>query len=345
VDDSFKRGTGVFLFCFHSSFAVHYVESSYPEAKSMSGQPTFYEFFAGGGMARAGLGKAWRCLFANDFDPKKGGAYTANWGASELVLGDVRTIVTSDLPGIANLAWASFPCQDLSLAGAGAGLKGQRSGTFYPFWDLMRSLITEDRAPGVIVLENVCGTLTSHAGDDFTAICSTFQAAGYRYGALVIDAALFVPQSRPRLFVIGVHKGAFIPVNIVSDRPSGLWHTRALQTAYEKLPDSAKDQWVWWSLPTPAARTTTFADLIEENPTGVAWHSPEQTLKLLHMMSDTNLAKVEKAKKQVGASLAGFINARVLTHMGRKFSGLKSGLTTCLDVFEHQLEDRAVNLF
>lgn len=31
----------------------------------------FYEFFAGGGMARAGLGEGWRCMFANDFGPKK----------------------------------------------------------------------------------------------------------------------------------------------------------------------------------------------------------------------------------------------------------------------------------
>ena len=41
----------------------------------------FYEFFAGGGMARAGLGPSWSCLFANDFDPKKAASYAANWGA------------------------------------------------------------------------------------------------------------------------------------------------------------------------------------------------------------------------------------------------------------------------
>jgi len=39
---------------------------------------SFYEFFAGGGMARAGLGDDWTCLFANDFDAKKGFAYQAN---------------------------------------------------------------------------------------------------------------------------------------------------------------------------------------------------------------------------------------------------------------------------
>ena len=38
----------------------------------MASKPTFYEFFAGAGMARAGLGKKWRCVFANEFDLKKG---------------------------------------------------------------------------------------------------------------------------------------------------------------------------------------------------------------------------------------------------------------------------------
>ena len=42
---------------------------------------SFYEFFAGGGMARKGLGPDWTCLFANDFDFKKGLTYQANFGA------------------------------------------------------------------------------------------------------------------------------------------------------------------------------------------------------------------------------------------------------------------------
>lgn len=58
--------------------------------------------------------------------------------------------------------WASFPCQDLSLAGMGAGLKGHRSGTFWPFWEIIKKLKDEGRGPKMIVLENVCGTLTSH---------------------------------------------------------------------------------------------------------------------------------------------------------------------------------------
>src|SRR5579871_1340411 len=101
---------------------------------------TFFEFFAGGGMARLGLGPAWRCSFANEICEKKAAAYRAFFGDSpELLVRDVAEVTTTDLPGAPALVWASFPCQDLSLAGAGAGLNGRRSGTFTPFWNLMRS--------------------------------------------------------------------------------------------------------------------------------------------------------------------------------------------------------------
>ena len=110
-------------------------------------QPTFYEFFAGGGMARAGLGEGWRCLFANDIDPKKGRSYTQNWGDAEFRLGDIFALNAADLPGQADLAWASFPCQDLSLAGLGAGLAGERSGAFGGFDLLLHALRNQGRAP------------------------------------------------------------------------------------------------------------------------------------------------------------------------------------------------------
>ncbi|MCI0185015.1 DNA cytosine methyltransferase, partial [Cronobacter sakazakii] len=103
---------------------------------------TFYEFFAGSGMARAGLGDSWTCVFANDFDHKKGAVYQQNWGKEDLFVGDVKTVTQEQLSKNANLVWASFPCQDLSLAGAGAGLKGERSGTFWPFWSIIKQKIS-----------------------------------------------------------------------------------------------------------------------------------------------------------------------------------------------------------
>src|SRR5215218_9567436 len=100
----------------------------------------FYEFFAGGGMARLGLGPSWRCVFANDNDVKKAECYRARFGIERgLIVDDIENLSAQMLPdGRADLAWASFPCQDLSLAGAGAGLNGERSSTFWPFWRLMK---------------------------------------------------------------------------------------------------------------------------------------------------------------------------------------------------------------
>ncbi|MBV2147693.1 DNA cytosine methyltransferase [Sphingobium sp. AS12] len=260
--------------------------------------PSFYEFFAGGGMARAGLGAGWTCLFANDFDHKKGLTYQANWGTGgELKIGDVKQIRAADLPGTADLIWGSFPCQDLSLAGGGAGLKGERSGTFYPFWDVIKGLIADGRAPKIIALENVCGTLTSHGGKDFEAICQTFTDAGYRYGALVLNAALFVPQSRPRLFVIGVHNDVEIDPALLAPGPIEPFHTRGLCNAIDGVSESAKDALLWWNVPTPPHRNSTFADIIEENPASVVWHTPTETKQLLGMMSPLNLAKVTAAKR------------------------------------------------
>ena len=53
---------------------------------AMNNSWLFYEFFAGGGMARAGLGEAWECLFANDISHMKGAAYAANYGDNHLVV-------------------------------------------------------------------------------------------------------------------------------------------------------------------------------------------------------------------------------------------------------------------
>src|SRR5690349_11424013 len=81
---------------------------------------TFLEFFAGAGMARIGLGSRWRCLLANDIDKSKAASYRANFRpASELLVADVASIPIEAIPTRADMAWASFPCQDLSLAGNG----------------------------------------------------------------------------------------------------------------------------------------------------------------------------------------------------------------------------------
>lgn len=271
--------------------------------------PTFYEFFAGGGMARAGLGPTWTCLFANDFDEKKAASYRANWGGDHLWVGDVAKMRPDQLPGAADLAWASFPCQDLSLAGVGAGLTGARSGAFWPFWKHIAALREEGRAPATLVLENVYGAITSHGGRDFTALLSALSEGGYRCGAVVVNAAHFVPQSRPRLFVIGVREDLDIPDEHLCHGPSDAWRPQALRKAQEQLPDAVKARWVWWRLPEPGLRNGGLADLIEDRPQGVTWHTAAETRRLLEMMTDTNLAKMSAAQSS-GRRMVGAIYRR-----------------------------------
>jgi len=271
--------------------------------------PAFYEFFAGGGMARAGLGAGWTCLFANDIDPKKGSSYVANWGNEELHIRSVVTVETKDLPLGGDLAWASFPCQDLSLAGAGAGLEGERSGTFWPFWRLMDALDAESRAPRIIVLENVPGALSSHEGKDFAAIGAALAKSKYRFGAVVIDAVHFVPQSRSRLFIVAIKDGHPIPSRLAASEPDAQWHPAHLVGAYEKLSRKSKAAWLWWKLPPAPRRLNTFSELIEDEPEGVTWHTAAETQRLLSMMSSINREKVEKAKR-LGRRIVGGIYRR-----------------------------------
>jgi DNA (cytosine-5)-methyltransferase 1 len=265
---------------------------------------TFYEFFAGGGMARAGLGEGWRCLFANDFDERKAATYVANWGAGHLVVEDVAKVKVAALPGEADLAWASFPCQDLSLAGDGAGLKGHRSGSFWPFWRLVEKLVIQGRPPSIVVLENVCGALTSHGGTDFAAICTALAKSGYVFGAMVLDAIHFLPQSRPRLFIVGIRRELAISNTLLGAGPLAPWHTQGVFGAFQKLPAKCKANWVWWLLPGAPARTIALEDVIEMNPSSVKWHTGAETKRLLGMMSDLHLGKVAAAlrsgKRNVG---------------------------------------------
>jgi DNA (cytosine-5)-methyltransferase 1 len=268
---------------------------------------SFYEFFAGGGMARAGLGDAWACAFANDFDAMKVATYEANWGKGHIRNADVAALTLADLPpGRADLAWASFPCQDLSLAGGYRGLGRERdnaptrSGTFWPFWRLMRALGRDGRAPRAIVLENVYGCLTSHEGQDFAAIAAALAGADYRFGALVINAARFVPQSRPRVFFIALAEGEETPEGLIADGPTAAWHPEALRRAHAGLSREAQRQWLWWAPPEPLQRPAPFVDVIEPEPGGVKWRTKEETQYLLSLMSEVNRAKLRAAQRRGG---------------------------------------------
>lgn len=263
---------------------------------------TFFEFFAGGGMARLGLGEGWRCAFANEWCPKKARSYRANFaGSSELLVEDIAKVSIDDLPGGPDLCWGSFPCQDLSLAGSRRGLAGERSGTFASFWRLMLDLAADGRKPPLIVLENVVGAITSNGGSDFRQLAAAFEDAGYRFGPLVIDAVRFVPQSRPRLFVVAFDAAKPIPKRLETDPGS-------LLGKFE--PD---ENWVSWRLPEPPQRENSLQQLLERQP----WNSLAKTQNLLEMMSPVNRQKVAEAQLR-GSRAIGAIYRRTRTENGAR---------------------------
>ncbi len=224
---------------------------------------------------------------------------------------DIRKMTAAYMPSPATLAFASFPCQDLSIAGAGRGLEGARSRTFTAFWALVDRLAGTGRQVPIIVLENVTGALTFNGGRDFASILTAICRCGYRVGALVLDAVHFLPRYRPRLIIVAVAGDCALPLGA----PAPPWHDARLLPAHAALPQSLKRQWLWWSLPAPPMSATLTA-LIEDDPAGVEWHTPAQTT-LLSQMSATNRAKVRAAQSR-GEKIAGTVYKRIRTEQGAK---------------------------
>lgn len=270
-------------------------------------------------MATAGLGSSWECLFANDFDAKKGITYNTNWPHS-ITVADIKKLTVGDLPGHPDLVWASFPCQDLSLAGGGAGLHGERSGTFWPFQRLIAGLVEDGRAPTIIALENVAATLTSHGGKDFAAICISLINMGYKVGARIVDAVSFLPHSRPRLFVIAVADGAVVPSKLTCSTLDGIDPRVAKALAgleaheeYQRIITS----WVNWSLPIARSWVPPLATIIESSVPDEAWHSTDETETLIARMNPTNRSKLDKVLRS-GARMIGTAYRRTRVESGQK---------------------------
>ena len=221
----------------------------------LSGAPwTMHEFFAGSGLVAYGLKGMFKPIWANDISKHKAAVYEANFGLKHFKLGDIKDVSGSDLP-CAHLSWASFPCQDLSLAGALGGIHASRSGLV---WEWLRVLDEMLEKPRILVLENVTGLLSSYGGANYRALHMALVERGYNCGAIVLNAALFVPQSRPRVFVIAVQRESKIPSHLTSDTPCYLHNNAAIDLGMS-LPG-----WIWWYADKPLSRQSTLEDIIEE---------------------------------------------------------------------------------
>jgi DNA (cytosine-5)-methyltransferase 1 len=252
--------------------------------------PRAAEFFAGIGLVRLGLEAAgFDVVWSNDIEPAKRDMYVGNFRESDpahrFVLGDIAKVSGSDMPASLALAWASFPCIDLSLAGWRRGLDGSHSATFWHFTRILDEM--GDARPAVVVLENVVGFATSRGGSDLAAAIREINKLGYSADVLTLDARRFVPQSRPRLFIVGAKQ---VPTDQPTDdtvlRPAWLqapFLDPSLVTHRAGLPEP------------PPLLATGLAEIVEQlsedNP---QWWDAERTRAFVSSLSPVQLERLSR---------------------------------------------------
>jgi DNA (cytosine-5)-methyltransferase 1 len=190
----------------------------------------------------------------------------------------------------------------------------------------MHDLLGCHERPPIVVIENVAGLLY---GDSFAGMCEALAGLEMQFGALVIDAKRFVPQSRPRVFVVCVDSRVDCS-RLAVDNPIATWTPPALKAAYDRLNGGLRSLWRWWDLPVPAAKRPSLSKIIERKPTEVQWHSEDETTYLLSLMSDKNRAKVDE-KAYTGKRHVGFLYRRMREGHQRaevRFDGVSGCLRT-----------------
>jgi DNA (cytosine-5)-methyltransferase 1 len=178
-----------------------------------------------------------------------------------------------------------------------------------------------------VLLENVTGFLTSHGGNDFRDACLALNKLGYSVDAFVIDAALFVPQSRQRLFVVG-HLGP--RHSTVRDDSPALLESPCRPPALSDFilwnPDI---KWAIRDLPLPASRRCQLADILEDlSPNSKYWWEKNRAAYLLSQMSERHRAI---ADEMISGSRVSYGTVFRRVRHGRSMAELRTdGIAGCL---------------
>lgn len=253
------------------------------------------EYFAGIGLARIGLEEAgYRVAWSNDISAKKHKIFRGHFGsldgAHRYVLGDLGKLSEEQVPSGTDLAWASFPCTDLSIAGTRAGL---HKGATSSFWLFVKSLarLGPERPP-VIALENVSGFATSGGGKDIRTAIQSLNGLGYSIDVISLDARRFVPQSRPRLFLIGRLGEPEDDPTPSELRPSPLdsiFEDSTLRTFRATLPSA------------PALLNSGFSSMVDQfEDSDPRWWSTERVEKFVASLSDIQSARLQEFSSRSG---------------------------------------------
>lgn len=144
------------------------------------------------GLEWAGLGPV---VWQVERDPWCRGVLAMHWPEAERHA-DVRHVGAHNLDEV-EVICGGFPCQDVSVAGKGAGLDGARSG----IWSEFARIVGELR-PRAVVVENV-RALVARGLD---RVAADLGGLGYRVEACIIAAGdVGAPHRRERLFIVGIN--------------------------------------------------------------------------------------------------------------------------------------------
>jgi DNA (cytosine-5)-methyltransferase 1 len=195
----------------------------------MSKSFRFIDLFAGIGGTRLGFENAGgNCVFTSEWDKHAQFTYAENFSnkSSHQFISDIRSIHESDVPDHEVLV-AGFPCQPFSAAGVSKknslgkphGFLDATQGTL--FFDVAR--IIGLKRPKVFMLENVKNLLAHDGGRTFRVIQNVLtNELGYTVSFKVIDSRYWVPQSRKRIYIIGIEsaqKFDFEKLSVPNDKP------------------------------------------------------------------------------------------------------------------------------
>ena len=253
---------------------------------------TSVEYFAGIGLVRAGLEEAgWRIKYANDFSPKKHEMYQGFFqdSAAHYVVDNIFNLDPDTIP-LTTLATCSFPCIDLSLAGNMNGINGYHSSAFWGFVKILEG--QGKQAPPLILVENVPGWLHSNKGLDFRLTVEALNELGYACDVFTLDALRFTPQSRLRVFLVGIkHTSTNWDQTLLLKR-SGSLLSKSLR---ERILANSHLMWFHSEIPEPPVLKSEGLQSIVEaiNESDVRWWSQEQVQRHLNMMMPSHRYTVD----------------------------------------------------
>ena len=272
----------------------------------LSEDQTFLEFFAGIGLIHEALRPlGWEPVFANDNNPKKELAYRANFPEVPFSSADIRDIDPASLPS-AELATASFPCVDLSRAGGRIGLHGQSSGLVWSFLDHIKALRDSGRPPRYLLLENVPGLL-SHSGNAIDELLGAIHDLGYALDVVLVDAKHFTPQTRDRVFIVGLYGGSERRLPLLPPSSIRRYH---VEKTYRRNRDLT---WHHFPFPTLPQRSLSLDSVMERLPSDhQLWWDDS---RLAYFWERLETGHDEKLNTLISEGFSGFLTA---TRRGRR---------------------------